>query len=79
MPGAELAVGRSMWPNYPCDELNGQGWKGWKVLVLSATPATATIRFTHARLRGRRYEDTQVQTSSLLLIKPLYPLDQQGP
>jgi len=76
MPGAELAVGRHMWPDYPCDELNGLGWK---VLVLSATPATATIRFTHARLRGRRYEDTQVQTSSLLLIKPLHPLDQQGP
>jgi hypothetical protein len=76
MPGAELAVGRHMWPDYPCDELHGLGWK---VLVLSATPATATIRFTHARLRGRRYEDTQVQTSSLLLIKPLYPLDQQGP
>jgi hypothetical protein len=75
-PGAELAVGRHMWPDYPCDELNGLGWR---VLVLSATPAAATIRFTHARLRGRRYEDTQVQTSSLLLIKPLYPLDQQGP
>jgi hypothetical protein len=35
-PGAELAVCRTMWPSYPCDELGGQGWR---VLVLSATPA----------------------------------------
>jgi hypothetical protein len=60
----------------PCDELGGQGWR---VLVLSATPTTSTIRFTHARHRGRRYEDIQVQTSSLMLIKPLDTLDQQGP
>jgi hypothetical protein len=74
--GAELAVCRTMWPSYPCDELGGQGWR---VLVLSATPTTSTIRFTHARHRGRRYEDIQVQTSSLMLIKPLDTLDQQGP
>ena len=53
-PGAEMAVCRTMWPDYPCDELGGQGWR---VLVLSATPAIATIRFIHARARGRRYED----------------------
>jgi hypothetical protein len=75
-PGAELAVCRTMWPNYPCDELGGQGWR---VLVLSANPAVSTIRFTRARQRGRRYEDVQIQTSSLMLIKPLDPLDQQGP
>jgi hypothetical protein len=74
--GAELAVCRTMWPSYPCNELGGQGWR---VLVLSATPATSTIRFTHARHRGRRYEDIQIQTSSLMLIKPLDTLDQQGP
>ena len=55
------------------------GGQGWRILVLSATPTTATIRFTHARHRGRRYEDIQVQTSSLMLIKPLDTLDQQGP
>ena len=75
-PGAEMAVCRTMWPDYPCDELGGQGWR---VLVLSATPATATIRFIHARARGRRYEDVRIQTSSLKLIKPLHMLDQQGP
>jgi len=74
--GAELAVCRTMWPSYPCDELGGQGWR---ILVLSATPTTSTIRVTHARHRGRRYEDIQVQTSSLMLIKPLDTLDQQGP
>ena len=75
-PGAEMAVCRTMWPDYPCDELGGQGWR---VLVLSATPATATIRFIHARARGRRYEDVRIQTSSLKLIKPLDMLNQQGP
>ena len=75
-PGAEMAVCRTMWPDYPCDELGGQGWR---VLVLSATPAAATIRFLHARARGRRYEDVRIQTSSLKLIKPLDMLNQQGP
>ena len=75
-PGAELALPRTMWPSYQCDELGGQGWK---VLVLAASPATATVRFVHARHQGRPYEDVQVQTSSLMLIKPLDTLDQQGP
>ena len=65
-----------MWPSYPCDELGGQGWT---VLVLKSSPTTTSIRFIHARTRGRRYEDIQVQTSSLMLIKPLDALDQQGP
>ena len=51
----------------------------WKVLVLAASPATATVRFVHARHQGRPYEDVQVQTSSLMLIEPLDTLDQQGP
>jgi hypothetical protein len=38
--------------------------------------AAAALRDIH---RGRRYEDIQVQTSSLMLIKPLDTLDQQGP
>ena len=75
-PGAELALPRTMWPSYQCDELGGQGWK---VLVLAASPATATVRFVHARHQGRPYEDVQVQTSSLMLIEPLDTLDQQGP
>jgi hypothetical protein len=65
-----------MWPNHPCEELGGQGWK---VLVLKASSATALVRFIHARSRNRRYEDTRVPTSSLMLIKPLNALDQQGP
>jgi len=75
-PGSELALPRTMWPSYPCDELGGQGWT---VLVLKSSPTTTSIRFIHARTRGRRYEDIQVQTSSLMLIKPLDALDQQGP
>lgn len=75
--GSELALPRAMWPDYPCNELGGLGWR---VLLLAASPAAATVRFIHARSRnGRRYEDTQVQTSALMLIKPLNTLDQQGP
>ena len=75
--GSELALPRAMWPDYPCNELGGLGWR---VLLLAASPAAATVRFIHARSRsGRRYEDTQVQTSALMLIKPLNALDQQGP
>ena len=75
-PGTELALPRAMWPNYPCEELGGQGWK---VLVLKASSATTLVRFIHARSRNRHYEDTRVPTSSLMLIKPLNALDQQGP
>ena len=75
-PGSTLALPRTMWPSYPCDELGGQGWT---VLVLKSSPTTTSIRFIHARTRGRRYEDIQVQTSSLMLINPLDALDQQGP
>jgi hypothetical protein len=75
-PGSKLALPRTMWPSYPCDELGGQGWT---VLVLKSSPTTTSVRFIHARTRGRRYEDIQVQTSSLMLINPLDALDQQGP
>jgi len=54
-PGAELALPRTMWPSYPCDELGGQGWT---VLVLKASPTTALVRFVYAHTRGRRYEKT---------------------
>ena len=74
---SELALPRAMWPDYPCNELGGLGWR---VLLLAASPAAATVRFIRARSRsGRCYEDTQVQTSALMLIKPLNTLDQQGP
>jgi hypothetical protein len=74
---SELALPRAMWPDYPCNELGGLGWR---VLLLAASPAAATVRFIHARSwSGRRYKDTQVQTSALMLIKPLNTLDQQGP
>ena len=74
--GETVVVPRSMWPNYRCDELGGQGWLA---TVRRASPASATVHFIHATTsRGQSYEDACIQTSLLMTMDPLSP-DEQGP
>ena len=60
-----MAVPRSMWPTYECDEMGGEAWLA---TVLSSTGLTALLRFAHAKTpAGRAYEDVRLPLGALRL------------
>ena len=64
--GTAVAVLHSVWPDFPCTEMDGLAWHA---TVVTKFRNAATVRFTHARTRGgRRYEDVRLALDVLRLI-----------
>ena len=61
--GRRVLVPATLYPQYKCSEHAGTGWEG---LVLSATAATAVVRFLHDRAAdGRPYQDERLPLDRL--------------
>ena len=60
--GRQVLVPRGLWPDYPCNENDG---RGWRAKVISCKRGIARIRFTAASPEGSLYPDVHLQLSSL--------------
>ena len=64
--GAPVAVLRTTWPHYACNEMAGEAWHA---TVVARAAGTATVHFTNARSRdGRRYKDVRLSLQALRLV-----------
>ena len=64
--GTHVAVPRTPWPDYECDEMGGEAWRA---IVVSSTGHTAVVEFVRARSKsGRAYKDVRLPLCALHLI-----------
>jgi hypothetical protein len=64
--GRRVLIPAHAWPNYPCDEHNGQGWAG---MIIAISRNAATVRFTEATTaRGLPYENARLQ---MAILRPI--------
>ena len=64
--GRHVCVPASLWPSYPCDELDGRGWEG---VVEAFEPPFAVVSFSFAvDPQGLPYEAVKLRPSVLQFL-----------